>query len=334
MGYSGEKRAVNFSFALQGTLGIEIGRDKISACYKRSGSALLESDWMETVELTTPLAGSQADGGGGGGIASLKTALRQLLLESKKHLGKSNVFSTVQVSIPDPLVNFAVFDFESTPPSAKVLAELIKMRFAQEYFTDARQMEFSHSVLESNGKNDSRNHNRNDAKNGNSTRVIGLAVGKDWIDCINDVVQESGMALAVVDAAACYRFAQLPMLKYGDAGAWLILDSGYWSIIVWDENQQPQYLKSRWREDGFDGPSILSELKRIVKSMALGAKNLPLRKLYFSILDGSDMDQSSIYRNFSINELSALETGAKVPGEFSCSFQDAQSILFIATQRC
>lgn len=179
-------------------------------------------------------------------------------------------FIPIYIVLPDPAAHFNVFELEQLPASARAQSELVRWRYGKEVFNNGREFDCTSQYLgESHGK----------------FLLLGLAIDREWLDCVRRSLQQAGVIAWGVSTTACYQFNRFhPILTKAKRGAALIsLDGDAWTLSIWDAAGRLRYVHSRWRGQSTDASfyaDIAAESERIILAYVRGDAQRAVACLY------------------------------------------------------
>lgn len=214
-------------------------------------------EWANQVALSSPLLSE-------GAVESLALALKEVLEKS------GNNYQALQLALPDPLVQFEVFEVDKVPFAGSPMTEFLEWRLTPTA-SKKEPLVFSSQPL---------------GRDGDSELLLGMAVGKKWVDLIEAACQKAGIQAWALDTAFNYRFNFYQDQFEGKSGAMILFEPDYWSLGIWDDQLRPRFIRSKWWENPVaDLKEIplnetLREMERTLRSYAYSGKPREVGKLF------------------------------------------------------
>lgn len=187
-------------------------------------------------------------------------------------------YAPIQISLPDPLFTMAVFALETLPKTKKTRLALVRWRFAKELHLPESGIEcVCQYVGEDNGKH----------------LLLGLAVDKAWLQCIQEACAQARLIAGVVDMEACHRFNYFYPILTADRkdGALICIEPEHWTLSMWDAQGRLRFARSRWRErnDVFGAvaefDAIAAEIERSIRAYVRPGSARAIGRVYVTGAD-------------------------------------------------
>lgn len=234
-------------------LGLLVGRTDLWAVKTASRDRSLTLLATQRCALDSSVASPAAE--------QLLTGIRALALAPRPGL-------TLQVALPDPATAIGIFDFKRLPHGRKARADLLRLRFEDEYGIPAADTSIAYQPMKS-------------ASGG--TRLFAVAASRLWLDPLQQALQEAGHVASAVDAASCFRFNLLRLTANpSSSGALLTVEADYWSLMLWRSGPCLSAVHGKWRinADASDLESIAAEALRWLRCVLSESPQEPFGCLY------------------------------------------------------
>lgn len=258
----------SLAFGTERSVGVVIGRDRVTAVCLSGRAASATVEWTRTRPAAADLFG---DGAGDAAIPALRAAFAELLPEAR------NAFIPLHVALPDPLGTIAVLEFDSLPKSAAQCRQLVEWRLRSELGLPERGLEVAY---------------QNMAASEAKQLLFVQALPSDWLNAIKEALSGAGLVPWSMNQTICYRVNQYhPQLLEDKApGALLALDDDAWTVAIWDAALRPRFIRSRWRpraarvrEQEFD--AITEDFERMVLAYVHGGTQRAIQGVYLTADD-------------------------------------------------
>jgi hypothetical protein len=179
----------------------------------------------------------------------------------------------LQVALPDPATTVAIFDFKRLPSGRSARANLLRLRFEDEYGMSAADISVAYQPLKG-------------ATEG--TRLLAVAAERVWLEPLQQGLREAGHVASVIDAASCFRFNLLrSAVDPSGSGALLALEEDHWSLMVWRRGPSLCAVHGGWRAGSAGGEldGIVAEAMRWLRSVLSGGEQESFGCLYLTAAD-------------------------------------------------
>jgi hypothetical protein len=187
----------------------------------------------------------------------------------------------LQIALPDPAAIIQIMEFEELPGTKQERTAIARFRFEKEIPT-MTQMQCTTQDI---------------SKQGERSMLLAIFIQRAWLDCLNKACRAAGLLPSVIDASINYlfnRFYDVFGAVPGE-GVLISIDPGTWSILFWDNDQRPRFVRSRWRDTSIgkddDHEEIVRDIERLIVSYVL---RLPGRRISGIYLCASDGDRVSM----------------------------------------
>lgn len=207
-------------------MGVLLARDETSAVLLQQGPSVSEIHWSQHV-LTSSAGDMQPNNEQT--IIDFKVGLAEL---KPPH---SDKYLPVAICLSDPHLKLGLFEFDVLPSAKKSLKQLIRWRLAEKFQCDVSTLHYSYQVF-----------NKDKLK----PRVLVQAIDKHLIAMLQQYCEEQNWQLESVDSALSNQLNLLNgwgQLKNSPA-ALLTLQADSWTLVIWDQQAQPCYVRSQWRD--------------------------------------------------------------------------------------
>lgn len=241
-------------------LGIAIGAHHVSAAYAAVSGQVRRVEWAKRKELTVPFF---CNGRTDEHAKVLGAALAELCAPV------AHSYIPIYVALPDPLVNFTVFELDQLPAGARAQAELVRWRFAKEAYGNGRAFACTNQYL---------------GQAQDKHLLLGLAIDQSWLDVVQQASVHAGVVFWGTNMAACYQHNRFHSVftQTKQGGALIVLDESAWTLSLWDAEGRLRFVRSRWRNgvgaDFYD--TVASESERVVLAYARGESERAVARLY------------------------------------------------------
>lgn len=178
----------------------------------------------------------------------------------------------IQFALPDPAALFQIWELESLPGTVQERNALARFRLEKEW-PSASKME---CVTQPLGVDRER------------ALMLVIAVDRAWIECLRGACRTAGIVPTVMDMTVCHVFNQLHDKLHGQTsdGALLMMEPHAWTLLLWDQQARPRFVRTRWRETiagrASDHDAIAVEVERLVRAYVLAAPGRIVSSLYVS----------------------------------------------------
>lgn len=197
------------------------------------------------------------------------SALAQAL---ERLVGNLRQVHPIQFALPDPAAIFQVLEFESLPGTSQERTALARFRLEKDW-PAASKMECVTQLL---GVDRER------------SLMLVMAVDRAWLECLRGACRAAGIVPHVMDMTVCHVFNQLHDSLLGQAsdGALLVMEPHAWTLLLWDQDTRPRFVRTRWREmaadRGSDHEAIAVEVERLIRAYVLAVPDRKVSNLYVS----------------------------------------------------
>lgn len=175
----------------------------------------------------------------------------------------------LQIALPDPAAIFQVLEFDTLPGTAQERAAIARFRLEKEWPAVA-QMECAFQVLNEEGR----------------AMLIASAVQRAWLDWLREGCRTAGFAPGVADIGLSHifnRFHDVIAKGKGD-GVLISIEPDTWSVLLWDQDRRPRFVRSRWRDSGSeedeDYGAIAQDVERLVRAYVLASPGRRIDGIY------------------------------------------------------
>lgn len=231
------------AFAPTLRLGLHIDRTQISLIESVAATPTLHVVGVAQRKLATPWFGETPS-------AAARTALTEALA-SLPQLQRRE-FYALNISLPEPAVQYASFEFDDLPKDARAAANLVHWRFAQTLHAPEDHIETRYQRWD---------------RAGESPWVFASACDRAWVALLREVLDAARLLPACIDSGAMYRFNFFPELRIsGAAGALLSITPSDWTLCFWDEQARVRFVRSRWRDEAQDAQALAKELAWVMQA--------------------------------------------------------------------
>jgi hypothetical protein len=190
-------------------------------------------------------------------------------------------YQAIRIALPDPAVNFAVFELDAIPKTRRERDELARWLFKKELYLDTDQLACISQDL---------------GMVGGKRLLLGAVLQQAWISGIVHAVQTAGLFPASLGVSALSIFNALlktPGINSGGA-ALITLETSFWSLLLWDEHRHPRFMRGYWRDKAGAVPddelrAIAAEAERLITSYVRTSSEHRIGKVY---LAGGDTNVS------------------------------------------
>lgn len=250
---------MGISFKPEGILGLYLTPQQLQAGLYRWQDARLKPDWVRSEPLNETLF-TQPPGADAG------NALQETLAGLWREAG--NPYVTVQLALSDTVGHVALYDFETLPGRAREADALVRMRLAKDFNLQPATTRISYRVM---------------SEPDQPPRVLTVAMDRAWLEVLQRVMGQLHLPLTCVDLHCSYRLAHARRANLAGPAAWLQVEDQAWSLIIFDADHNPVYIKNRACPDGVRIPVLAEEVKRILLSLSLGQGRLDCTRLYHNL---------------------------------------------------
>lgn len=234
----------SFASSARTCVGLRIGRERITAaCVERSGPAR-KVLWVKSQGLDDELFIGQVND------AKFRT-LQRAIGECCRDIGMG--FVPVQVSLPDPVGAYTVFELDSLPESKHAQLDLARWRFTKEQHFNESDIECSTQYLgEDHGK----------------FLLAAAVVSREWIACVRQACDAARLFVPVIDLDSAHQFNQMD----GRPSVGIVcMNSDSWALRISDDAGRLRFVRARWR-NGSKGEgeyqAVAAEVERTIRAYA------------------------------------------------------------------
>ncbi|MGH7740219.1 MAG: hypothetical protein ACREL1_08755 [bacterium] len=242
-------------------LGISLGRSglEIVETNLEDGNYRVES--VESRALAEPLWS---------GVPSYNAASE--LTAILKPYARKREYRVCQVSLPDPLASWEVFELEQVPARGAATDEFLNWRFNPDAASLPELCFASQRLGEEKGKK----------------LLLGVGLDRAWTRWVGQALEGAGLQASVTDIAFRFRFNLFQTALGSASGALVSLERDYWSLALWDESKRPRLLRAKWWKgpvESGDKPAldqILLEVERTIRSYVHSGTDRSVENLFLS----------------------------------------------------
>ena len=181
----------------------------------------------------------------------------------------------LSVVIPDPVVSMAILELETLPKTVADREAMARWHLQKLGSPDTTLA----CVAQDLGMSDDKH------------LLLASAVSRVWLDCLLGACYAANVVPTIWQSAIAYRFNrfQEQLLREGQDGALLTIDSASWSLLLWDQSGRARHLRSRWRDlaSGNEAETIAVEAERAVRAYVHGGRGRRLGTVH--IIGDSDI---------------------------------------------
>lgn len=176
----------------------------------------------------------------------------------------------LQIALPDPAAIVQVMQFDSLPDALHERESLAKFRLEKE-FPVLTQMQCTSQDI---------------SRVGQPGLLLAIFFQRSWLDCLNEACRVSGFVPSVIDISASYlfnRFHDVVQSASGD-GVLISVEQGSWSILIWDGDHRPRFVRSRWLDTSIGKDEefeiIAQDIERLILSYVLRVHRRQVGRIY------------------------------------------------------
>ena len=198
----------------------------------------------------------------------------------------------LQIALPDPAAIFQVMEFEALPKTLHERAAIAQFRLEKELPTMAN-MQCTTQVI---------------SKGDEQGLLLAVFIQRAWLDCLNNACRAAGLVPSVIDISISHLFNRLyGVVNAGSGDGVLIsIEPETWSIMFWDDDHRPRFVRSRWRDTSTgkndDHEVIVRDIERLILSYVL---RVPGRRIEGIYLCANEDDRASM--------VALLDTRMQIP---------------------
>jgi len=240
--------------------GLSIGAQEIVACQLRRQAGTWQ---VATVNAeTTPLCIYKE--------APAADAVQQLApVIARVAAGVAGKCIPLSVVIPDPAVSMAILELDTLPKTAADREALARWHLQKVGSPNTTLACVAQDLGMSDGKH----------------LLLASAVSRVWLDGLLGACHAANVVPTLWQSAIAYRYNrfQEQLLRKGQDGALLTIDSASWALLLWDQSGRARHLRSRWRgpASGNEAETIAVEAERAVRAYAHGGRGRRLGTVHF-----------------------------------------------------
>jgi len=217
-----------------------------------------------------------------------------ILVQAMQRLAASvpQTYLPLQIALPDPAAVLQVMEFDALPEAEHERTALARFRFEKE-LPKMTQMQCATQVI---------------SKEGERGLLLAIFIQRAWLDCLNNACRAAGLVPSVIDISISHLFNRFyGVVKAGSGDGVLIsVEPETWSILFWDGDQRPRFVRSRWRDTSTgkdeEHEVIAQDIERLIVSYVL---RVPGRRIGGIYLCANEDDRASM--------VARLETRMKIP---------------------
>lgn len=245
--------------------GIEVAGDKLIAVH----AARVEEEWTVTHIAQESLSFVPFRG------APRVEDESTLALALQRLVGAQRQFQPIQFALPDPAGIFQILELESLPVTAPERNALGHFRLEKEWPAATKMTCVTQSLGVGQGH----------------ALMLVIAVDRAWLECLHAACRMAGIVPNAVDMTVCHVFNQLHETLNGQTsdGALLVMEPHAWTLLLWDKDMRPRFVRTRWREtsagQASDHEAITIEVERLVRAYVLATPERKVGCLYVNAAD-------------------------------------------------
>lgn len=206
----------------------------------------------------------------------LRATLEELLLQLPRQC--RNPYVRIQVALPDPIIDQAVFYFDALPRKRQAAQNLVNWRYAREFQASLADKACTYQILD---------------REAGKVSVFCLAVDRRLVECIDQTFRAAGLVIHVMDATACYQHNYLEGDYEPEDGALVCFASDRWTVSIWDKERRLRYFRSFWIDAAADAASLAArKIPRILKGYVHSNDGAEISDLY--VLGGAEEGQQLV----------------------------------------
>jgi hypothetical protein len=176
----------------------------------------------------------------------------------------------LQIALPDPAAIVQVMQFDSLPPTAHERESIAKFRLEKE-FPALTQMQCTTQDI---------------SKIDKPGLLFATFIQRSWLDCIRESCRSAGLVPSVIDISICHLFNRFHdvVMATSDDGVLISVEQGSWSILFWDGDHRPRFVRSRWLDisTGKDEEYelIAQDVERLIMSYVMRVNRRKVSGIY------------------------------------------------------
>lgn len=162
----------------------------------------------------------------------------------------------LQIALPDPAAIFQVMELELLPDTLQEREELAQFRLGK-LFPTLTEMQCTTQVISKAGDE--------------QELLLATFVRRAWLECLNTACRSAGFVPSVIDISTSHLFNRFyDVVEESSAdGVLILVEPASWSLLVWDKESRPRFVRSRWRDsnrgdDEYGG--IVRDAERLILS--------------------------------------------------------------------
>lgn len=187
----------------------------------------------------------------------------------------------LQIALPDAAAIVQVMQFDTLPDSECERESIAKFRLQKE-FPSFTQMQCTTQDISRVGK---------------PGLLLATFFQRSWLDCLNSACGDAGFVPGVVDISISHvfnRFYNIFKAAPGD-GALISIEHGSWSLLIWDGDHRPRFVRSRWIENttelDVEYELIVQDVERLILSYVLRVHRRRVEGIYIC---ANEKDRASL----------------------------------------
>lgn len=176
----------------------------------------------------------------------------------------------LQLSLPDPAAIVQVMEFDSLPDAQHEREAIAKFRLEKE-FPALTQMQCTTQDI---------------SRVGQPGLLLATFCQRDWLECLKEACRAAGFVPGVIDISASHlfnRFYDVISAASGD-GVLISVEQHSWSILIWDGDHRPRFVRSRWLDTGTgkneEFEHIAQDIERLILSYVLRVHRRKIGGIY------------------------------------------------------
>ena len=185
-------------------------------------------------------------------------------------VGTQRQSQPIQFALPDPAAIFQILELESLPATAQERNALAHFRLEKELPAATKTTCVTQSLGTDQGR----------------ALMLVIAIDRAWLECLRAACRLAGIVPNTMDMTVCHVFNRLHETLNGRTGdgALLVMEPHAWTLLLWDKDIRPRFVRTRWREVGAgptsDHEAIAIEVERLVRAYALASPERKVDRLY------------------------------------------------------
>lgn len=176
----------------------------------------------------------------------------------------------LQIALPDPVAIVQVMQFDSLPEATHEREAIAKFRLEKEFPASIKMQCATQDI----------------SKPDKPGLLLSVFFQEAWLDCLKKACSAAGLLPSVIDLSLNHlfnRFYDVIKTVSGD-GVLVFVEESSWSILIWDGDHRPRFVRSRWFDVGVEKnveyELIVEDVERLILSYVLRVHRRKVGSIY------------------------------------------------------